>query len=61
MTNQENTNQIIENGQCNCKNNYNSDTFMESFAKDDDALSNCATCPNFKRQAGMYMCQYFNK
>ena len=61
MTNQENKNQTIENKPCNCKNNFNSDTFMESFAKDDDSLSNCATCPNFKNYGGMYMCEFFNK
>ena len=47
--------------ECQCNNNYNSNTFMESFAKDDDALRNCSSCPNFQCNGGMYICIKFNK
>ena len=49
------------NDNCNCNTNYTTDTFTESFGKDDDQLRNCSSCPNFQCNGGMYMCRKFNK
>lgn len=47
------------NTNCQCNNNYDTTTFMESFGKDDDSIRNCSSCPNFSCDGGMYMCKKF--
>ena len=49
------------NNNCECKNNYNDNTFMESFGKDDDEIRKCDSCPNMEFVDGMMTCTKFNK
>ena len=50
-------NTIVE--ACPCKNNYDRETFFESFAKDDEELKKCNSCPNFSYDCGIASCLKF--
>jgi hypothetical protein len=43
-----------------CKNNYTSSTFYESFGKDDNDLKKCNNCPYMNFDDGMITCEKFN-
>ena len=45
---------------CPCKNNYDEDTFLESFGKDDCEIKKCSTCPNMDYDNGIMTCTKFS-
>lgn len=48
------------NNNCECKNNYNEETYMESFGKDDSEIKNCANCSNASFDNGILICTKFS-
>lgn len=45
---------------CECKNNFNQTTFMESFGKDDETVNKCNGCDYCKYDAGLMTCKKFS-
>lgn len=42
-----------------CENNYNEETFMESFGKDDEKMKKCNECENMVYENGILTCKKF--
>lgn len=45
---------------CSCKNNYNENTFFESFGKNDEEIKKCNSCGNFDYDCGIMTCKKFS-
>ena len=56
----EHTNNTTETPQCGCKNNYNEETFLESFGVNDTDVKNCNNCPYMEFDCGMMCCKKFS-
>lgn len=49
------------NDNCTCKNNYDENTFMESFGKNESEMRKCNNCENMTYEDGIVVCEKFNK
>ena len=47
--------------QCECVNNYTSETFFESFGVSESEMKNCNGCSHFEYDNGICTCKLFNK